>query len=385
MNNCQANLFGGMDTKILRQGNSRKRRQNTNCERNEAVVAPRDTFENYTITRAAVVDSNMLVFCAQRDDPETDTRLVNCKLDINKWGWLGFKHFASPRIDSGVQEDGSPIALFVNAHLQVVSFQYDNGGNGLEDLIPTEVALAGPRNIRFIDRHFYAVGLDTSLTRRLGPNRWEKLHDSPDGPGLRGVDGFSETEIYVTGNDNLIGLYDGTKFHRLEYPAQIKRNSQGDPFHCDTVLCATDDHVYLGGFNGELVRGREAQWELLISAEERSIGNINKLVWFRDTLYAGTDNALWRYEDGRWVYEQFEDSTEKPLGFGYLDANDEIMLLAGPYSIAYTRDGKQWTVLYRPYEEIDLVRVQAMEQMVDDLRGVRDIAETLADEPRNDQ
>lgn len=353
-----------------------------------------DALDGFTIVAAALVGLDRVVFGAHENVEDTGMgnepykqRLLGLRFETRGWGWKQYDHgFEWPHVAGGHNVNGNPQALFINASGNVLSFEYDDGPNALEDQMPAR----GMRRVRFIGEHFYAAGLGRSFMRRKGPGDWEVFSHTPftdreSDPGPYGAfDGYAEDDIYIAhgeryvsdGTPNLPGIHhwNGTDFTPIPLPPELLSNVPWAPFSANAIVCAPDGRVFVSGSDAELIVGnREAGFITAIPQYESNIGNISNLVWFKGELYGATDGALWRFNGtDAWEHAPFLEDENRPVAFPYLDANDDIMLLAGGFGAAIY-DGESWTRIAGDVSALDITRLQLMERQVDDIRELRDI------------
>lgn len=342
-----------------------------------------EALESFTITSAAVVNDTTFVFVAQASNThprwqngnDFPARLVSHDRQKASWGWLEYGAFVNGVAGGATMPSGHRLALFVNVDGGVASLNYENGAN--DDEAPLNDPLTiGPRHLTFIASRFYGVGRDATVMRRNDPGNWERLHFEDGGPILRAIDGYSEADIYAAGLDQAVLHYDGTAWTKQEMPL----DAMEERFRGMALVCAPDGLVHVGGQDGQLLIGRAGdRWEMAISEAEAGIGAIRGMTWFKGTLYATTDQALYRLVDRAWERAEFPESEVQPVGAGHLASNEDVMLLAGPYSAAIY-DGRQWTPIHGAYDDLDQLRLHLVEKLVDDLETIRDTARDVADE-----
>lgn len=346
--------------------------------------------DDFVITGAAIVDNETFAFIAEanetlekwKKEDQYPTLIASFHTKTDKWAALRSSNFIHARVAGGKNKRGNKQALFANYKGFVKSFEYKDGPNAAEDTISFDDSTRGwgVDKLKFIGQHFYAAGRSLSLLRRNGSGDWDRLYwkqydSARERIRCRALDGFSETEIYACAKNAIVLHYDGKTCTHQTLPDYAYDNN----FYGSALCCATDGKVYIGGLNGELVVGRhDTGWKMLIGHDpDDSIGEINDLAYFKGKLYAVTDNYLWELEGNKWVGAKFE-SDLKPVSFAYMDANDDVMLVAGPDAAA-VYDGKEWMPLYGGYDNIDLLRLQIMEKQVEDLENIVDTARTVAD------
>ena len=337
----------------------------------------------FTITSAALVDDETFAFVAHADETNEKwkgadvlpARLVTFNLRTGNWGWKGYDGFTGGTVAGGRSVEGHKMALFTNNHRQVVAFHYKNGPNGEEPPIPAYPDGHFLSRMRFIGTRFYGVGFDFSVSRRNGPEDWEVLHADPDGDQLTAIGGFSETDIYAAGREEMLLHFDGSEWTRQELPYDAVEEA----FRASDLICAPDGVVYVCGQDGQLLSGRAGEsWRLVISMDEAPMSELTGMCWFRDQLFATSHSAIYRLVDEAWELADFEGSELQPVASGFLDASDNVMLAAGPFGAAIY-DGDQWTPIHGSYDDLDLLRIQLLDKLTEDLTDIRDAARQVAE------
>lgn len=362
----------------------------------------KDALDDLIITNAAVVDSNTFVFVAtkyyEQEDmdawlakesetrPETFDRVISHNLKTQKWGWKQYTQgytWAKPA--GGLTSSGQRQALFVTSAGEVTSFQYENGPNQREEPCPAR----GIRKVKLLGDHFYAAGAGRGFMRRMGPGDWEVFSYTPytdpasDPGAFAAMDGYGENDIFLWAarrprmvDRNSLGSlhhWDGAKFTEIPLPKDIFEGVPWGPFGAIDICCAPDGQVFLSGANGELLMGSRDGFVVLLKQEERSWPRTN-LAWFKDVLYGATQGGLFTFDfdQTRWVPAPFVEDENAPVNFPYIDANEDVMLLAGGFG-ASIYDGERWTRIAGDVSALDMTRLRLMERQVEDVRDLRDI------------
>jgi len=92
---------------------------------------------------------------------------------------------------------------------------------------------------------------------------------------------------------------------------------------------------------------------------------------------------LYTLEDDAWQPYRSEDENA-PSSFGYLDANDDFLIVAGPYG-ATLFDGETWSPIWQPVSKMDQMRLDLLRQQVGNLENLVDIAKDLAEEQKKQE
>lgn len=359
-----------------------------------------DALKGYVIVSAAIVDDTTFVFGANWDETyhgetpldEIYDRLVYCDLKAATWGGKKYDQFSFARAAAGLTSNGQRQALFAEAGGYVTSFIFPDGPMGLEDRMPVK----GANDLFFAGEHFYAYGLSKKFLRREGPGHWTILSEIKGDIKTRreagyftAANGYTDNDIYLwdsgrTGRapkDRIGQLlhWNGESFSTIPVPPELSRNVPWYPFIAHDICCAPDGRVFISGDKGELIMGnREQGFVVLAKQVERALPGMN-LAWFKGKLYGAMEIGLFsfNFEKGRWVGEPFVGDPNAPVDFPYIDANENVMLLAGGYGAAIY-DGEAWTRLAGGVSALDMTRLQLMERQVEDIRTLRDIMRDLA-------
>lgn len=356
-----------------------------------------DALKGYVIVSAAIVDDTTFIFGANWDETyhgetplsEIYDRLVYCDLRAASWGGKRYDNgFSFARAAGGRTADNQKQGLFAAAGGYVTSFVFPGGPMGLEGEMP----LRAVANLFFVGEHFYAYGLGRGFMRREGPGDWTILsNDEADNAGpITAARGFAENDIYLwdsgpTGRNpkDKIGQllhWNGASFSAIPLPRALSENIPWSPFRAHDICCAPDGRVFISGRNGELISGnREIGFSILAPQVERALPGMN-LAWFKGKLYGAIDAGLFsfNFDESRWVGEPFAGDPNAPVNFPYIDANENVMLLAGGYGAAIF-DGESWIRIAGDVSALDMTRLQLMERQVQDIATLRDIMRDLVE------
>jgi hypothetical protein len=171
--------------------------------------------------------------------------------------------------------------------------RHDASGGKTERML-TRDEIVVSRNVRFIGEHFYVAGAFRRVLRRDGVETWTDMttqlrSDLPAremlGWGFEDVDGFDETEMYAVGGRGDAWRFDGERWHRLDLPSDASLES---------VCCASDGTVYLGGSGHTIIVGRGDRWELAHRAETNQ--RFHQLVEFDQRIFGVDDWGTTLYE-----------------------------------------------------------------------------------------
>ncbi|OAN86231.1 hypothetical protein [Sulfitobacter geojensis] len=358
-----------------------------------------DSLTGLSIVSAAVVDDGIFAFGANWDETYTGpkppakyhNRLVFCDLNAGTWGGKQYDGgFDFARVAGGQTAHGAPQALFTDAMGTITAFTFPDGPRGKEQ--PVEVR--GANRLRFIGDHFYICGDGRSLLRRDTPDAWTVFNHVPfvsretDLGAFGPFDGFSDADIFMwyagpydsNATDRKPGIehWNGTDFRQVPLPTELFEDVPWAPFRAHDICCTPDGQVFVSGTKGELLLGGREGFVVLAPQVQNALPGMN-LCWFKDVLYGAIDAGLFTFDfkENSWVPAPFAGDPNAPVHFPHIDANENVMLLAGAYGAAIF-DGDIWTSLAGDVSALDVTRVRLMEQQVEGLEELRDIVQDLA-------
>jgi hypothetical protein len=223
-------------------------------------------------------------------------------------------------------------------------------GNGNEMVDASEDGPSGRgvlRDLRLIGRHVYAAGTHRQVYRREASDDpaaigfWRRMdagvvlpRPSDELRGFNSIDGFSEEDIYAVGWRGEIWHYDGSRWHAIESPTNLK---------LERVVCGGDGNVYAAGQVGVLLRGRGNRWSAIPQkATDKQFWGAE---WYRDRLWLAT-------QSGVFVLDPNDDVN--PVDFGLTDpptcrwlaSGDGVLWSIGASHLSYTSDGVQWLQVF---------------------------------------
>lgn len=227
-----------------------------------------------------------------------------------------------------------------------------HGHNGAEAVI--QKSINGPRRgpikkVKTILGRLYFVGSTNAVACRIGVNDWQSLclnlpipNDERDAFkrrlefDLRDIDGFSHDDLYIAGGKGNVWHFTGVEWEQIHFPSNV---------YLETVCCAGDGFVYIGGQSGTMFKGRRNKWEK-ISAGGYSLP-FEDIVWHAGKVWCTSDYGLWYLEDDMLVNANLPP--EIAVAAGHLSVGDGVMLMAGMYGAAW-HDGQEWHSLLNTVE-----------------------------------
>ncbi len=344
---------------------------------------------NFNITNAGLFSSTRLAFVCHWDDRQGDwcgpeaqppAKVVVHNREKGSWGAIlfGENGFSIGSSIAGGKVGSQTQGLVVDSRGIVVFFDFEST-NGMEGRIPKDV-LAVPRRVRLIGEHWYAASFGRKIAMRSGPNHWmrtssarmsQEAQDNSDyfDVGFEDITGFDEAELYACGGEGDLWRYDGVGWHAVDLPCNWRMER----------ICVGDGQVYVVGFDGEVLTGRAERWHQIIS--EAQGFNVENIAWFQGRLYAVTHHSLLVLDGERWRVADLGGEAQ-PASFGYLDATDEVLMVAGPYG-ASLFDGERWDNIIGGTTRTELLQASLLREQVGHLEKLRDALEGL-DRPSGD-
>lgn len=192
------------------------------------------------------------------------------------------------------------------------------------------------RDIRWIDGMLYATGMSRQVYRRVAPGNWEHLDQdvllAPDvstSKGFNSLAGSSSQDIVCVGFGGEIFAFDGKGWRQEDSATNVILN-RIKTFPQGMIAC---------GQMGTLLVRRQGHWvDLPQDATREQIWDVE---WFADRLYFSTESALFTLEaPGR--AKEVEIDAELEISFGFLHANDGVLISSGSKDVWWTADGKNW-------------------------------------------
>lgn len=233
-----------------------------------------------------------------------------------------------------------PIEQFVGVDLSGAVYVIGSGDHGVENPIlgwreggPDR---GGIRKTRTIQGYLYAVGGGRTCIRREQKNLWHGFtKDIPNGAnsddGFDDIDGFSTSDLYCIGGAGDVWHFNGEKWKQCAFPSNV---------YLESVCCAGDGFVYIGGQSGVVFKGRGDEWKR-IHKDNMSLP-FKDMVWYQGKVWCTSDYGLWVIENDK--LKEADVPAEVRACSGNLSVGDGVMLLAGIFGAAY-HDGSNWQIL----------------------------------------
>ena len=95
------------------------------------------------------------------------------------------------------------------------------------------------------------------------------------------------------------------------------------------------------------------------------------MVWFKGELFATSPDWLYRFDGSNWEPIN-PDTGFKPIAWGFVSANENVLLAAGPFG-ASVFDGTEWKSIYSQVSIEDIAMKDALEEQMGALESVLDM------------
>ena len=197
--------------------------------------------------------------------------------------------------------------------------------------------------VRSIGGSLYACGFNGQVYRRESKG-WVHFDAGllEREPGdvelyLAGIDGTSDSDIYVVGTDGHIFHWDGKAWRGVKSPTKA---------HLERVRCVDRGEVYICGYEGAFLRGNARDGFHLLEVEEEE--EFWGLEIFRDKVYLASLSGLFTLEGD--IAVSLDTSLEPAIDGYRLDSADGVLWSFGSEDLAYF-DGRTWTRVVDPDSE----------------------------------
>lgn len=192
------------------------------------------------------------------------------------------------------------------------------------------------RDIRYIGKHFYAVGMSRQVYRREDINKWTRQDDEVVAPlgdvavsGFNAIDGTNEDNIYAVGFNGEIWHRDKKKWSQLESPTN---------FVLHMVKVIRTDLIFACGQNGVLLKSDGNTWASI--NQKVTTEDFWGIEWYKGTLYLSCDDGIFRLTDNDTL---IKIKLKKGVTtYRNLHANAGLLWSFGPRHLMRTDDGENW-------------------------------------------
>jgi hypothetical protein len=202
-------------------------------------------------------------------------------------------------------------------------------------------------HIREIGGRLYTCGLSGQVYKRVSEGKWVHAdqglftpitdEEADDVNSFSCIDGTSESDIYVVGDDGAVFYSNGVKWFRVRTPTDE---------HLLWVRCYGPDEVYICGYNGVLLRGNVRNGFKDVSAVEDNL-NWQCLAKFRNKVYLSSNDGLYAW-DGQKIAKVKTGLKPEPESWRLdTDRAGKTLWTFGVKDIAWF-DGNKWQRLHHP-------------------------------------
>lgn len=290
---------------------------------------------------AGVVRYNDLAYVASVSDEMRNNRITHSYVtewDAGTWR-VGDDDDALPWdvVSATVVQEPLVQALFLGSRGQVLML--GSGDTHEEQLPDGEDGIEGRGDVRgvcTVDGIAYACGMNRQVYKRHDENDWRAMDtgarppaESEEVVGFEAIAGFFSKEIYAAGWNGEIWEFGGKKWVQRDSPTNLILTA---------ICCAEDDNVYIAGQGGTLLRGRNANWEVL--EQDAFEEDLWSLAWFDGELYASSNLGVYKLVNDQLTLVDFGD--EQPASCFHLSAADGVLWSISAKDIL-AFDGQTWT------------------------------------------
>jgi hypothetical protein len=253
---------------------------------------------------------------------------------VIRWKNGALAHFMIDWATTSLSAQASPLTLLsMGLEGDIHVFQ---GANRGQEHIAGPDRIGPLRDMRNIAGTHYAVGMQRQVYKRRGDDDWVSIADTirnRDGiKGFNSIDGYSPSELYAAGMDGELWMFDGDAWQALDTPTSVA---------LQRIHCSEDGTVYVVGQVGVVLLGRRDQWACM------DLGDFSEDLWgvhtFNGELFVASSKAVYQLHDG--ALEKASIGSEGTGSASFLAAADGVLWSVGNRHLAFTSDGKVWTVL----------------------------------------
>jgi len=325
----------------------------------------------WVITKVGMVDRYRYLVIGQwnNDDNKTPykakdgekydhpTRMFSIDIKNNKITWNTSLDGYSHGYCDGGHIGGNMEAFFISYN--GITYHLDYGADTFkhEELLGSSERIKkgisrGSRGIKLIGNHFYSAYLGNQIHRRDTLKKWTLLSQEPReycekfggehyGCDIKSLDGFSEQELYFSGDNGNLWALIKKEWHKI---------STNPQWQIENVICAEDGKVYAVDTRGGIAVGREEMFQIVHQADEEALPYLDEVCYFQGKLYGGgAGSPLYVFDDKKgWIHANL------PLigSVETLCTKDGVMLIAGAWTLK-VYNGKETIELYGGERELN--------------------------------
>lgn len=322
--------------------------------------------KGFEITGCAIRSKDIFYFVALSDydlkdslpeDSERTFRVIPFFLKEElRWSYVSYDGYEGLMAGASQQ----PESKFIGVDRSRYAVVLGGGSNEVEEI---PCSINGPlrsraRRVKTINGYVHACSAYRGLARRDGAHLWVSLcanlemnldRDPTSAPyGFNDFDAFGDGEFYCVGGRSDVWRLDGQGWTFVEFPNDssqlpywLKNLEDYEGVKLESVCCAGDGYVYIGGPSGAVWKGRHDQWKLIHDVNLTL--PFKDMVWFQDRVYCTSDYGFWEIVNGK--VRPCDVPEEIRICSGNLSVADGVMLLAGEGGAAY-HDGHKWKLIF---------------------------------------
>ena len=306
----------------------------------------KEVFAGYNLIGSCIVDHDY--FCLvleedQIDDEYSTDEGVRVRFTIynmarepsKRWG---YREFSPGWVSPKVSHVGGREFVIADGVGEVYYFGLGANKQYEERLTSNKTGVSALKNI---GGTVYGVSACRSVYKRLGPDHWQleqELRDTYNHHrggrvSFRGIDGFSQQDLYAVGGDREVWHFDGENWSPIDIGSRQK-------FRCNAVCCAEDGYVYIVGEYGKVARGRGEEWKVYHPDDYAS--DFFSVVSYQGRVFAGTEHST--YLIGEDLVPQVYDFEGQfaPIAGKYLYSAHGKLLVANHWNQVALFDGEKW-------------------------------------------
>ncbi len=341
-----------------------------------------EIFSGYTTIGVCIMSPNYFCVSLEQDEEQANGSVWSrfCVHDLedevgDRWANIEFEGgWVTPKVVHTEFEE----FLISDGIGQV----YYNGlGNNKQIEKPITDNKCGIRSLKNINGKIFGVDVARAVYQRTGGNQWHEYTEFRNIPGhllgglnngFRAIDGFSESDIYAVGGDRDVWHFDGEEWS----PMDIGRR----PFRCECVVCAEDGYVYIGGWDGVIVRGRGDVWKT--NSPEKGAEDFHSIASYRGRVFVGTEEGTFIVKEDLTLEPYDFEGQIRPIAGTHMYAAYDRLLIANAFNQVAFFDGEKWLDIngcgeLTPVEEARLLhqKLKLIEEAKEKSIGLMDVKE----------
>jgi len=318
---------------------------------------------DFTVSHVCIVDNDTFILVANwypKSKPETyedaksyPAKVIAVNTKDNLVGTSFYESGLRKSYSDGGYIDGKKISLTSDGAGNICVYNYENGNNGGE-IATTYFSIS---DVKLIGNHFYAASTAREIYRRNSPHEWEMISPIPNhlaktqppyNRTTHCIDGFSETDMYMCGDLGDLWHFDGKKWKDLDPPCN---------WSMAFLVCASDNKVYIGGEQGQLLVGRNDVWDEVITNKMAFNEGYSSyaMTFFKNKLYIATGYRVSTLVNDKWI--KVNDISSRSA-LETIDSNEDTMIIGG-FDKVTLFNGETEEVLYMDNSGVNEAQVVA--------------------------